>query len=108
MFKITESAAAQIKLSKEKLGEATLRLRISARFAPEHGIAYKMGFDDVYDTDITLEINNIEIIYDKDSEKLIKGMVIDYRELNGEMQIVFENPNDMNPENMANNSFSDR
>ncbi len=101
MLKITDSAAKQIKLSQEKLGEANLRLRISARYSPEHGIAYKMGFDDECETDIKPEINGIKLAFDRDSEKLIKGMNIDYRELDGKMQLVFENPNDAEPKNIS-------
>lgn len=100
MFEITENAVTQIKLSQEKLGEDNLRLRISARYSPEYGIAYKMGFDDAYETDVKLEINGIKVVFDRDSEKMIKGMKIDYRELDGHMQIVFENPNDVDPKHV--------
>jgi iron-sulfur cluster assembly accessory protein len=98
MFEITDDAVTQINLSRKQLGEENLRLRISARYSPEYGIAYKMGFDDAYETDVKLEINGVKVAFDRDSEKMIKGMTIDYRELDGQMQIVFENPNDVSPE----------
>ena len=108
MFEITENAVTQIKLSQEKLGEDSLRLRISARYSPEYGIAYKMGFDDAYETDVKLEINGIKVAFDRDSEKMIKGMKIDYRELDGQMQIVFENPNDVDPKNVNSDESSEQ
>ena len=107
MFRITERATAQIKLSREKLGEDALRLRISARYSPKHGIDYKVGFDDVYETDIKLEVDGIEIVYDRDTEKMIEGMVVDYREFDGRMQIVFENPNDVIPEDGKSDEISE-
>ena len=94
MFEISDLAATQIKLSEEQLGEENLRLRISARITDERKISYKMGFDDFYDSDIKLDINGIKIILDQESEKLVKGMLIDYRKLDGKEQIVFVNPND--------------
>ena len=82
-------------------------MRISARFRPEYGVAYKMGFDEKYATDVTREINNIKVIYDRESEKWINGMIIDYRELDGEMQIVFENPNDVDRKQLASETSTD-
>lgn len=108
MFEITDDAVTQIKLSREQLGEDNLRLRISARYSPEYGIAYKMGFDDDYETDIKLEINGVKVVFDRDSEKMVKGMKIDYRELDGQMQIVFENPNDVDPKDVDHDAPSEK
>jgi iron-sulfur cluster assembly protein len=94
MFEISDLAAGQIKLSEQQLEEEDLRLRISARMTEEKKIAYKMGFDNFYDNDIKQEINGIKVIFDADTKSLIKGMLIDYRKLDGQEQLVFLNPND--------------
>lgn len=94
MFEISDLAADQIKLSEQQLDDKDLSLRISARITEDKKISYKMGFDEFYDIDTKLEINGIKVVFDADSENLIKGMLIDYRELDGEKQIVFLNPND--------------
>ncbi|MBT4290043.1 MAG: Fe-S cluster assembly protein HesB [Deltaproteobacteria bacterium] len=94
MFEISDLAADQIKLSEQQLDDKDLRLRISARKTEDHEISYKMGFDNFYDIDIKLDINGVKVVLDTDSENLIKGMLIDYQELDGKEQIVFLNPND--------------
>lgn len=94
MFEISDLAAGQIKLSEEQLNEKNLRLRISARMTEDKKIAYKMGFDDFYDNDIKVEIKGIKVIFDADTKSLIKGMLIDFRKLDGQEQLVFINPND--------------
>jgi iron-sulfur cluster assembly protein len=99
MFEISDLAAGQIKLSAEQLNEENLRLRISARKTEDKKISYKMGFDDFYDNDIKAEINGIKVIFDPDTKSLIKGMLIDYRKLDGQEQLVFLNPNDHFGEN---------
>jgi len=94
MFEISDLAADQIKLSEQQLDEEDLRLRISARMTEDNKISYRMGFDHFYDIDTKLEINGIKVVFDADSENLIKGMLIDFQELDGKEQIVFLNPND--------------
>lgn len=94
MFEISDLAANQFKISQEQVKDENLRLRISARVNEEKRISYKMGFDDAFDSDIKLDINNIKIVIDEDTEKLVKGMLIDYRKLDDQEQIVFLNPND--------------
>jgi len=101
MFKISDLAADQIKLSEQQLDNKDLRLRISVRMTEDKKISYKMGFDDFYDIDIKLEVNGIKVVVDTDSENLIKGMLIDYCELDGKEQIVFLNPNDPVGDNKA-------
>ena len=94
MFEISDLAAGQIKLSEQQLNDEDLRLRISARKTEDIKISYKMGFDNFYDSDIQFEINGIKVVFDQDTEKLVKGMLIDYRKLDGQEQLVFLNPND--------------
>jgi iron-sulfur cluster assembly protein len=94
MFEISDLAAGQIKLSEQQLNDEDLRLRISARKTEDNKISYKMGFDNFYDSDIQFEINGIKVVFDQDTEKLVKGMLIDYRKLDGQEQLVFLNPND--------------
>lgn len=104
MFEISDLAARQIKLSEQQLDEEGLRLRISARMTKDKRISYKMGFDNDYDNDIKLEINGINVIFDADTKSLVKGMLIDYRKLDGLEQIVFLNPNDPSGEEKTENN----
>lgn len=94
MILITDKAAEQFKTSIERLGEDNPVLRISARMSPDHGIVYKMGFDEAYETDVSCDANGIKVVFDKDSEPHVKGMAIEFGELDGKEQFIFINPND--------------
>ncbi|MBU3917794.1 iron-sulfur cluster assembly accessory protein [bacterium] len=94
MFEITDNAAKQFKTSAEAIGDDTLSFRISARKSETKGIQYNMGFDKPREEDISCLLNGIQTIVDPKSAKLVKSMIIDFRELDGLEQFVFINPND--------------
>jgi iron-sulfur cluster assembly protein len=94
VFQITDSASKQFKHSANLINETDPILRIAAKMTPEQGILYKMGFDTPNEDDVSYNINDISFVVDKESDKLIDGMIIDYRELSDQEQFVFVNPND--------------
>ena len=56
-----------------------------------------MGYDESKSHDIKVVSNDIEVIFTPNYEKLLKGTVMDYVELEpGKFNFIFMNPNDAN------------
>ncbi len=97
MIKITQAAAAQIKLSADQGKTEGMSLRIAASRNDDNSIHYGMGFDDGKEDDITVTTEEIEIIISATSAELLKDTTIDFVELEPEkFQFIFMNPNDPN------------
>ena len=97
MITVTQAASAQIKLSAEQGKTEGLSLRIAATRNNDNSIHYGMGFDDSKEDDITVTIDDIEIIASAASAELLKNTSIDFVELEpGKFQFIFLNPNDPN------------
>ncbi len=97
MITITPAAAAQIKLSAEQGKTEGMSLRIAASRNDDNSIHYGMGFDESKDDDVTVPVNDIEIIVSTSSVKLLKNTTIDFVELEPDkFQFIFLNPNDPN------------
>ncbi len=94
MFEITDNAAKQFKASADAIGDDALSFRISARKSGSKGIQYNMGFDTPKGDDISCVLNGIRTIIDPETAKLVESMIIDFRELDGQEQFIFLNPND--------------
>ncbi len=94
MFVITDSAAKQFQASAQAVGDGALSLRVSASRAEGERIQYKMGFDEPGKNDISAKINGIGVVVDPASAEIVRTMVIDFREFEGQEQFVFLNPND--------------
>jgi len=95
MIKVTEAAAKQVKISLEQMGDVEVPLRIAIKVQESGAFHYNMGFDsNVNEGDKTFDEKRITFVVDAVSLPLIGGMEIDYVEIEGEMQIVFLNPND--------------
>ncbi|MDP2794336.1 MAG: iron-sulfur cluster biosynthesis family protein [Sulfurisoma sp.] len=102
MFKITETAAEQIRRaaeSQQEPGEDTaVGLRIAAKVDEDGELAYGMGFDDERDNDVKVESAGITVLIAPHSSELLAGAMLDFVELNpGEFQFVFFNPNEPAP-----------
>ncbi|MCK4833246.1 MAG: iron-sulfur cluster assembly accessory protein [Gammaproteobacteria bacterium] len=97
MITITQSAAAQIKLSADQGKTEGMSLRIAATRNDDSSIHYGMGFDDSKEDDVTVTTEDIEIILSASSAKLLQGTTIDFVELEPDkFQFIFMNPNDPN------------
>jgi len=102
MFKITETAAEQIRRaaeSQQEPGEDTsLGLRIAAKIDEDGELAYGMGFDEERENDVKVESSGITVLIAPHSHELLAGAMLDFVELNpGEFQFVFFNPNEPAP-----------
>jgi len=97
MIKVTQAAAAQIKLSADQGKTEGMSLRIAASRNDDNSIHYGMGFDDSKEDDITVTTEEIDIIISASSAELLKDTTIDFVELEPEkFQFIFMNPNDLN------------
>ncbi len=97
MIKVTQAAAAQIKLSADQGKSEGMSLRIAASRNDDNSIHYGMGFDDSKEDDVTVTTEDIEIIVSATSAELLKDTTIDFVELEPDkFQFIFMNPNDPN------------
>ncbi|HID82691.1 MAG TPA: hypothetical protein EYH06_07700 [Chromatiales bacterium] len=98
MIKVTEKAAAQIRLSAEQGNMQNLPLRLAAQKMPDGSIHYGMGFDDAsHPEDQTFSSAGVDIVVAPQSFQLLKGTTLDYAELeSGNAEFIFLNPNDPN------------
>ena len=95
MIKVSDAAAKQINISLEQMGDAEVPLRIAIKVQENGSFHYNMGFDSkVNQDDKTFDEKRITFVVDAASLPLIGGMEMDYVEIEGELQIVFLNPND--------------
>lgn len=93
MLIITETAAKQVKQMMEDESDAKY-LRVGVQGGGCSGLSYGMGFDTERDEDDTLlEVEGIEVIVDKESEAMLKGTTIDYKENMMGGGFTIDNPN---------------
>jgi iron-sulfur cluster assembly protein len=95
MITLTEQAAFKVKeMMQDQENPEALFLRVSVQHGGCSGFSYGLGFDeDKLDGDALLEQHGVRILVDKDSQPLLKGTVIDYKEsmIGGGFSI--DNPN---------------
>lgn len=95
MFKITPAAATEIRKSISQGGMSGLALRIAATTHSDGSIVYKMGFDEVAETDVHLTSEGIDIVIGSSDKALLSGAVMDFVEIEpGSYRFIFMNPND--------------
>ena len=95
MIKLTDAAAKQVKISLEQMGDVEVPLRIAIKVKENGAFHYNMGFDSkVSEGDKTFDEKRITFVVDAVTLPLVGGMEIDYVDIEGELQIVFLNPND--------------
>jgi len=95
MIKVSDAAAKQVRISLEQMGDAEVPLRIAISVKENGAFHYNMGFDsNINEGDKTFDEKKITFVVDAVSLPLIGGMQMDYVEIEGELQIVFLNPND--------------
>jgi len=98
MITLTPVAAEQIRKSAAESNSSDLPLRIAAKRESDGTINYGMGFADQHDqNDLSFNTEGVTIVIAPVSLELIKGMTIDYVELEaGQSNFIFLNPNDPN------------
>ena len=95
MIKVTDAADKQVKISLDQMGDVEVPLRIAISVQENGAFHYNMGCDStVNEGDKTFDEKRITFVVDSGTLPLIGGMEMDYVEIEGELQIVFLNPND--------------
>lgn len=95
MFKLSKSAARQVRDSARSGDSEELALRIAATRKPDGAIEYQMGFDEVGVEDVLLNSRGVDVVFASAQKELLNGTVLDYVELEpGEFRFIFMNPND--------------
>jgi iron-sulfur cluster assembly protein len=95
LITLTEQAAFKVKeMLQETENPERQYLRVGVQHGGCSGFSYLMGFDEEKTTkDIELEQHGVRVLIDDESQRLIKGTVVDYKEslMGGGFQI--DNPN---------------
>ncbi|MBC6414026.1 MAG: iron-sulfur cluster assembly accessory protein [Chromatiales bacterium] len=95
-IKITDAAAHQIQQSLKPQEMKAMSLRLAIMRNTDGSFHYAMGLDDQnYEDDLKLQSNNINIVVNSAMLGMLRGMTIDYVELEKEQyKFIFLNPND--------------
>jgi len=97
MFKVTKSAAKELKRSMAHHDFDDMPLRVAAQRGEDGSIEYQMGFDEAGPGDTMIASSGIDVVIAKDHQALLNGTELDYVELDeGGMHFIFKNPNDPN------------
>jgi len=95
IFEITPRAATQIVNAAQANQITEITLRVAAVRQEDAGIQYQMGFDEINDTDVHLNTEGIDIVFEPVYKELLNGAVLDFVELEpGDFRFIFLNPND--------------
>ena len=76
---LTAAAAAQIRKAGADAGE--LALRVAARRGADGEIAYGLGFDEMREGDLPLEVQGVRLLVAPPSQALLEDTRVDYVEL---------------------------
>ena len=94
MIKITDAAAAQIKIAANNPDTGNMILRIAAKRNNDDSITFGMGFDQEREADEQVIVNSIELLIAKPSLPFIQGVTLDYVEVEpGDVRFIFIPPN---------------
>lgn len=94
-IKLTEPAVEQVRRAAADSDARGLALRIAAQRREDGSVEYAMGFDEVAESDITREYDELVVVVAPTSVDLLSGAVLDFVEISpGEYQFIFLNPND--------------
>jgi iron-sulfur cluster assembly protein len=91
---ITEAAAFQIKDMMKQSEEDGAFLRVGVKGGGCSGLSYGMGFDhEIKEDDLQVVQHGITVLIDKESELILKGTKIDYKESLMGGGFTIDNPN---------------
>lgn len=94
MITLTDAAVSQVKEMLKAEEEDGLRLRVGVQGGGCTGLSYGLGFDsEMNDDDIELTIGGLSVVIDKESEPIVKGMTIDYKQNMMGGGFTIDNPN---------------
>jgi len=97
MFKVTPTAAEQIRKSAAESGTKEMPLRIAAKKNNDGSIEYGMGFDQQAEVDQIIDSEGVRIVIAPPHLTLLEGATMDYVEIQpNEFAFIFINPNDAN------------
>ena len=94
MIKITDAAAAQIKIAANNPDAENMILRVAAKRMNDDSITFGMGFDQEREADEQVIVNGVELLIAKTSLPFIQGVTLDFVEMEaGDMRFIFIPPN---------------
>ena len=95
MFKVSKSAAAEIKRSLLEHEFDDMPLRVAAQRNEDGSIEYQMGFDEAGPGDTMVASSGVDVVIARDHLVLLNGAEMDYVTLDdGGNNFIFLNPND--------------
>jgi len=95
MITVTPAAETQIQQARQQSEAEGIALRIAVELKQDGSLHYIMGFDEnKKQGDMVIDAEKANVVIDVASEPLVKGMKIDFVELEGCMEFIFINPND--------------
>jgi len=90
MFTLTSAAAQQIQKAAQDSGAQDAVLRVAARRESDGSIGYGMGFDDVEDGDMRLQIEDVHVVIAPHHVDLLEDTTLDFVELEpGQFNFIF-------------------
>jgi len=102
MISVTPEAAEQIRSSASQGGMENMPLRIAVTSQQDGSFHYALGFDDnKHEGDQTFQSEGVTIVVAPQSLDKLTGTVIDYVDIEGNMEIIFINPNDPAQQNQG-------
>lgn len=108
MIKITDAAAAQIRVAANNPDTFDMVLRVAAYQEDDGSVNYGMGFDQEREADEQLICNGIQILIAASSTPYLQGVTLDFVEMKpGDMRFIFippysnESESDAGPESDA-------
>ena len=94
MIKITEAAAAQIKIAANNPDADNMILRVAAKRNNDDSITFGMGFDQEREADEQVIVNGVELLIAKPSLPFIQGVTLDFVEMEpDDLRFIFIPPN---------------
>ena len=89
-FVLTQAAAARILQSAADSGLADASLRVAAKRGPDGEMAYGMGFDDLREGDMPLDLQGVRLLIGAPSQPLLQGTQLDFVEIEaGRFEFIF-------------------
>ena len=93
MIKITDAAAAQIRVASGNPDVHGMVLRVAAYQEDDGSVNFGMGFDQERAADEQLIVNGIEILIASSSTPYLQGVTLDFVEMNpGDQRFIFIPP----------------
>lgn len=94
MITISDVAISQINKMMNEQEETINYLRVGVQGGGCSGLSYGMGFEtEVSENDMTFEQGGLQIVVDKESAPILKGLKIDYKQNMMSGGFTIDNPN---------------